>query len=203
MVQEVVLKQSPGELEEPVDVGEFALRWLQIDPTPRLIVDPSLWLVWRNLAAEQLLLDCPDLDARDGQLSADDRASNLALTDLVTNASDDMTTCTVPCMDGDGHLLFHARRLSVHDRTRIALCIKRTGSSHRSSYADFSQAFALTASEFQIVKLLVAGQTADAIAVRSGSSIGTVRSHIRSVYNKLDVSSREMMFHRLQPFRIV
>lgn len=155
------------------------------------------------MAAERLLLDCPDLDARDGQLAAEDRQCNIALAELVANADDDISTCTVPCTDGDGHLLFQARRLSADGPGYDALCIQRTGTAHQARYADFSRAFGFTAAEYQIVKMLVSGQTADLIAERSGSSIGTVRSHIRSIYNKMDVSSREMMFHRLQPFRIM
>jgi len=194
--------QSPGEFQERQLAGAFALRWLHADPTPRLIVDPGLWLIWQNAAAEKLLVDCPDLDARDGQLSVEDRQSNVALSMLVANAAEDVSTCIVPCMDGEGHLLFLARRLSVDGVQRVALCIQRAGNSYQPVYAEFSRTFGLTPTETRIVRMLMSGQTAEVIAERGGGSIGTVRSHIRSIYNKLDVSSREMMFHRLQPFRI-
>lgn len=196
------LKRANEISEENLGISGLALRWLQIDTIPRLIVNGALRVLWRNIAAERLLLDCPDLDARDGHLTAEDRLSNVRLIELVAGADDDVSTCTAPCIDGDGHLLFQARQLSSSDQGRIALCIQRTGSRFDARYADFSRAFGLTASEYQIVKLLTSGHTADSIASREGSSIGTVRSHIRSIYNKLDVSSREMMFHRLQPFRL-
>jgi DNA-binding CsgD family transcriptional regulator len=184
-------------------VGDYALRWLQIDPMPRLILDSALWLYWRNEAAERLLHDSPDLDARDGQLAAEDRQGNIALAEIVTNATNELSTCTISCMDGDGHLLIQARLLTAEDTRRVALCVQRTGSTHRSSYASFSPAFGLTAAEAEIAGMLISGKTADAIAEQRDGSVGTVRSHIRSIYHKLDVSSREMMFHRLQPFRIV
>jgi DNA-binding CsgD family transcriptional regulator len=195
--------QEPGEPGERLAVDEFALRWLQIDPTPRLIVDSGLWLHWRNEAAERLLHDSPDLEARDGQLAAEDRQGNVALADLVTNAANELSTCTLSCVDGDGHLLIQARLLTVSGSGRVALCIQRTGSKYRSGYADFSGAFGLTAAEAEIAGMLISGQTADSIAEQRAGSVGTVRSHIRSIYHKLDVSSREMMFHRLQAFRIL
>ena len=194
--------QQPDELKELTTVSDYALRWLQIDPTPRFIVDPALWLHWRNDAGERLLHGSADLTAREGQLTVENRQSNTALAVLVTNAGAELSTCTFPCMDGDGHLLVQARLLSLDDTGHIALCVQRTGSTYQPRYADFSRAFGLTSAEARIVGLLTSGQTADAIAKHQATSIGTVRSHIRSIYNKLDVSSREMMFHRLQPFRI-
>jgi DNA-binding CsgD family transcriptional regulator len=46
------------------------------------------------------------------------------------------------------------------------------------------------------------GAGADAIARDVGVGIETVRTHIRRIYNKLGIGSREELFARLSPFRL-
>jgi len=46
------------------------------------------------------------------------------------------------------------------------------------------------------------GNTAAAIAANSNISIDTVRTHIRHIYSKIGVASREGMFRQLRPYRI-
>ena len=41
------------------------------------------------------------------------------------------------------------------------------------------------------------------MAQRLHTSVKTVRTHIRHVYSKLGVSSREELFHKLTPYMIV
>lgn len=186
------------------EIAAIALRWLQSDPVARVLVDDSRNVLWRNPAAERLLLDCPDLDARDGHLSAEDRNQNAALIELVQKAKRDDCTLCIPCLNGDGHLLLHARRIEDGPHQgAVAICLQRTGSKAEIRYADFQRAFGLTGSEYQVARMLINGLTAEDIASRTGNSIGTVRSHIRSIYVKLDVSSREMLFFRLRPFLIL
>jgi DNA-directed RNA polymerase specialized sigma24 family protein len=48
----------------------------------------------------------------------------------------------------------------------------------------------------------VAGKTAQDAAREQGTSVDTVRTHIRRLYAKLDVNSREGLFTRLRPFLI-
>lgn len=200
MMQEQLLASQAGP-GHPVD--SFALSWLQSEPMPRMMVDRFGRVMWRNSAAERLLLDCPDLDARDGQLTAEDRASNAQLAAMLANAGDQVKTFSLPCEDGDGHLLFAVRRLSGHEADPVvAITVYRTGSKSAVRYASFRAAFGLTESEHHVALLLVEGRKAEEIAGVTGTSIGTVRSHIRSIYAKTDVSSREGLFRRLSPFRL-
>ncbi|HLL58488.1 MAG TPA: helix-turn-helix transcriptional regulator [Allosphingosinicella sp.] len=62
--------------------------------------------------------------------------------------------------------------------------------------------FRLTASEHRILMLMLDGLTADELSQRLGSSLDTVRTHIRNIYGKLKVTSREGMFSRLRPYRV-
>ncbi|MBX9460146.1 MAG: helix-turn-helix transcriptional regulator [Brevundimonas sp.] len=52
------------------------------------------------------------------------------------------------------------------------------------------------------MKRLVAGQPASTVAEELGLSIETVRTHIRRIYNKLGISSREQLFAIAGQFRL-
>jgi len=193
-------------MDRPRDsVAGIAVAVLRADPQPRLFLDPLGTILWRNPAAADLLATCPVLEVRDNQLVAEDRAAQPLLADFL--AGDDgaaLRTLCLPCSDGDGHLLLQASNVREGEAERaVSLTIRRTGSRFEARYADLRAAFGLTNAEHQIVNQLVRGRTAEDIACETGSSIGTVRTHIRSIYAKLDVSSREMFFYRLRPFRIL
>jgi DNA-binding CsgD family transcriptional regulator len=60
----------------------------------------------------------------------------------------------------------------------------------------------LTRAEHRVLLELLHGQEADALTKLLGVSIETVRSHIRNIYGKLEVNSREQLFFKTQTFRI-
>jgi DNA-binding CsgD family transcriptional regulator len=182
-------------------VPQLAAYWLQQDESARIIVAADGALLWRNFAAEQLLVSCPDLEVHSGFLVVQDSAHQQVLIEFLRRAEAKVTSFCLLCADGDGHLLFHARRLEA-DARAIGLIVQHTGSRFEARYATFQRAFGLTDAEYQVVLMLVEGHTAETVAERSGVSVGTVRSHIRSVYAKLHVSSREQLFYKLRPFRI-
>jgi DNA-binding CsgD family transcriptional regulator len=58
--------------------------------------------------------------------------------------------------------------------------------------------FGLTASETEIVRLAMKGDTNTDIAAKRGTSVQTVRSQLRTIYSKLDVRSRSELILRMQ-----
>ena len=197
-------------LEEPSggwareSVAGLAINLLQSDSLPRLFIDAERNVVWRNDAADALLADRSDVEIRGGQLVADDRGRHALLTEFLAQEGDGPRTLCLPCSDGDGHLVIQANNVGNGSGPHaVSLTIHLTGSRFEARYADLRAPFGLTNAEHQIVIQLVRGRTAEHIASDTGSSVGTVRTHIRNIYAKLDVSSREMLFYRLRPFRIL
>ncbi|WP_292106882.1 helix-turn-helix transcriptional regulator [Brevundimonas sp.] len=84
----------------------------------------------------------------------------------------------------------------------VALTFQPADLSERYVWADFAPYFDITRSEAAIVKRLIGGQTPLAVAEALNVSIETVRTHIRRIYNKLGVSSREQLFATIALFRI-
>ncbi|WP_111642826.1 helix-turn-helix transcriptional regulator [Marinimicrobium alkaliphilum] len=62
-------------------------------------------------------------------------------------------------------------------------------------------AFGLTLAEADVAQQLAEGNTTEAIALQRGSSLGTVRTQIRAIYNKLDVHRVSELVARLQQLR--
>jgi DNA-binding CsgD family transcriptional regulator len=66
--------------------------------------------------------------------------------------------------------------------------------------SDLKVIYGLSGAELRILSDLVDGKTLSASAVTSGTSVYTVRTHLRNIYQKLRVSNREAMFNLLAPY---
>jgi DNA-binding CsgD family transcriptional regulator len=195
------------EPEAPVDgdpmVGQLALEWLDRDSMPRLFCTHDLALLWVNEAGRAQLMGGGDLELREGFVQACDRAGQLALARFAAECGLLLASLALPRGDGDGHLLIRARLVGDEDGRRcIGMSFHRTGSHFRPVYADLNTVFQLTPAEYRVLGEMIDGHTADAIAAATRLSIETVRSHIRHIYAKLHVSSRESLFKRIRPYRL-
>jgi DNA-binding CsgD family transcriptional regulator len=69
------------------------------------------------------------------------------------------------------------------------------------SEEQLKRAFALTAAEARVVRLLAAGDTPESIAEASSTSLSTVRTQIKSAYAKLDVGRQAELVQLVARFR--
>lgn len=85
--------------------------------------------------------------------------------------------------------------------THLARAMRKLGVTRREALVPRPQASAtlshLTAAEREVVALVLSGKTDRAIAKARGTSPRTVANQLRSVFRKLDVSSRCELLHRL------
>ncbi len=197
-----------GELDtgeqDVTSLGRLALAWMEGDDRPRLICSDDLHLVWANPTARTDLAQGVDLELKDGQLVMRERAHQAELGALVKNCDTQIATLALSARDGDGHFLLRARRIEADgvEGGRVCLTFLRSGASFQPRYADLERAFQLTPAEHRVLLKMAEGMNAEAIAEAKDLSIETVRSHIRSLYNKMSVTSREEIFARIRPFRL-
>lgn len=174
--------------------------WLSIDRRARLIVGDDLALHWCNAAGRALL------ERRDPLLLCGDvvRPRNPADTrrfqEFLARARSDVSVLCLADHDREAHLLTAAVRLPGRF---VGLTASFACDELERHWADLREAFGLTASERDIAQALASGLTAEAVARRLRTSVKTVRTHIRHVYSKLGVSSREELFHKLTPYMIL
>lgn len=184
----------------PTTSPDLALTWLDLEPQPRLICTQALELVWANGAAHAALGNGDDLELRDGVVTACERGHQQALCTFVRGCETMLSTLALPAANGGGHLLLRGRRLDPAGH--VGLAYLRSDDNFRALHADLEQSFQLTPSEYRVLLRMIDGLTAEAIATATALSVETVRSHIRHLYAKMGVASREAMFAKTLPFRL-
>lgn len=187
------------EREDGRDYRAASMVWLGQDASPRLMVDVRLNILWRNDVGDELLAERHEIESINGFLRATNPAAQSDLALFVENASADLSTWQVARKDGRGFLLLRAMRL---DDETVGLTAVRTGAEYMQRFADLDRAFKLTTSEHRVLTGLLAGEEADKLARLHGVSVETTRTHIRNVYAKMGVNSRERLFACALPFRL-
>ena len=167
-----------------------------------MIVDAKLRIVWLNQAAQVQLERRRDLELREGILSTTNGSYQAALAAFINDSERELSAYCLPCDDGDGHVLFRAQEIEHSGGRYIGLKFYRSGSEFSARYADLDTIFQLTQSEHRVLQQMIDGYTADEISSNLRVSIETTRSHIRQIYLKLNVTSREGLFSRIRPYRM-
>jgi DNA-binding CsgD family transcriptional regulator len=129
--------------------------------------------------------------------------SQFAVRRLLAGASHSAGGICIPIERSSNHLILCAKRVSRggQDET-FGITAHRTDEASQSDLFGVQEVFHLTCGEFSVLQLLAQGMTAQEAARKQGTSVETVRTHIRRLYAKLEVNSREGLFTRLRPFLI-
>lgn len=181
----------------------LALAWMEAEAQPRIICTTALDLVWANSAARKTSAAGGELELKDGAIALRERAAHAEFCAFVKACGPALSTLALPREGGDGHLLLRGRRIGEEDgRGLVGLTFLYSGEMFRPLYADLDSAFQLTPAEHGILLRMIDGLNAEGIAEAKRLSIETVRSHIRNIYNKMGVASREAMFAKARPFRL-
>lgn len=178
-----------------------ALRWMEMDCRPRIVIDFDLLVVWHNPAAIGLLSPVKDISLAQGRPLLSCETNIERLKQFVNSPRMGLKTLALPLQSGVGHLLLRGYRVPGTDVHCCELAIDHEECAP--VLADFDAVFRLTKSEARIAVALFGGHSVSDVAKAHNVSIDTVRSHVRHIYNKLGTTTREQFFRRLQPFRVV
>jgi DNA-binding CsgD family transcriptional regulator len=197
--------ESPHQARRDADgagAAELALAWIEHDLLPRVIVADDLTILWSNVAARSLLAARRDIEERSGIFATVDRSKQAALVHFVTTSEVAISSWVLPRADSDGHLLFRAQRIDWHGGGMFGVGFYGSGSEFQARFADLDKVFGLTGAEHRVLLDMLEGFEADRLSEIHSVSIETTRTHIRNIYAKLQVRSREGLFHRLLPYRV-
>ena len=179
-------------------------RWLDAEQTANAVIDQRRRLLWANAKCSEALRAGRDVTLRGGRLETAERRKLETFQAFLDAAPPHGNMWCMERSDGDGHVVFRATHLGfMDDQTVLGLRFHGTGTDFSPRWADYARAFQLTSAEHHVVQLLLEGEVAEGIAGRLKVSLETVRSHIRHAYGKLGASSREQMFRRLEPYRMI
>jgi DNA-binding CsgD family transcriptional regulator len=194
--------QSRNAGESPVDHGALALAWLDHDYTPRCVLADDLSVLWANIAARSALARRRDLEVRDGALYATKPQHQGELLAFLRSSGAGISTLCLPRSSGKGHLLLRAQRLSWSEEPAYGVSFFGTGEDYVHRYADLDVAFGLTQAENKVLLRLLDGHDVEQLAQLLEVSVETVRSHVRKIYQKIGVRSREALFRAARPFSV-
>lgn len=183
-------------------LGSLALSWIDFDIAPRVMLSNELIILWANAAARSTLARRRDVENRAGIFSTVNPAHQQSFQDFIVNGGAATTSWSVPRADGDGRLVVRTQRIDWSEDGLFGVTFFGSGSEFRPHFVGLDTVFGLTKSETRVLTDILSGHEADRIARMHGVSVETTRSHIRSIYMKLGVKSREALFHKVQPFRL-
>jgi len=177
--------------------------WVRTQSLPTLIVTPQLRVLWTNDAAEQLLEERDDLHLASDHLMLGDARRTDAFRERIAGLDTTPIALVHRRRMAESHFIIRIDRLAMADAAAAyVLVLHSSTASDRYLWSDFGPVFSLTRSEVGIVKQLLAGNSAEQIAQTLCISLDTVRTHIKRVYTKSGVSSREQLFQAVLPFRL-
>ena len=186
------------ELDGLPDSAVMFQDWLEAEGGPRLIVERSGRVVWSNTRARRILADASCLTAGGGHLSAASRDQQSELREFLHNLNGGPEVAVVTSADGTKPpVVIVGCSLRVDSGDYLGLRLRQVSDTPRLLVANLTPAYKLTGTERQVVRRLIEGETAELISKATGQSIDTVRTHIRNIYNKIGVSSREALFARV------
>ncbi|MBC2778757.1 helix-turn-helix transcriptional regulator [Parasphingopyxis marina] len=185
-------------------LSPLLLHWISADTDWRVLVDADLRLIRANERASAFL----NAEDKDKLFElVDDR---LRVTD--ERVQSELRTC-LRCGDAPGYVfvpksdrhesdqLLRVKMLSKARGKRIfglRLITSRVNTEEK--LGELRDVFGLTPKQYQLIVEMLRGKTADDAAEAMNISIETARSHIRGIYAKLNVASREELFARIRPF---
>ena len=187
--------------EEIASLGAAALRWLAKDALARLIVSEKCDIHWSNEAAQQLLAGQMGLECRGQVLTATDVSGQAKLRSLLQDAEQKPASICMEQPGHDGWLVLRCVGVENGANPLFCLAINLAGDGDVWRFDHLVECFGLTRAEHRVLQDLLAGYEAEALSSRNSVSIETTRSHIKSIYAKVGVNTREALFARLRGFR--
>lgn len=180
----------------------FVLPWLERDSFPRMLIGDDLSVRWSNAAARAFLREDPDISLTGDLLHFGNKANEERFACFIASvvASGSLY---LRWEDRDDFLLVRAERLPASfEGTVVAVTMNsRRWATSSLRFDDLEIAFGLTPREVEIVTLLAQGINVAGICVQVDCAIETVRRHVKNIYLKVGVSTREELLNRLHPFR--
>lgn len=194
---------TPHQLHQGEAVAErYRSAWLANATTAVVLVLTDLSVVWANPRAAQLE-EQGLIRLTAGYLSFQDAATTSGLLSFVKRTTLGPAAWVAEEVEG-GHLIVRGEASEPAGWPGgVALTFRITSSpDDYVLWADMQAPLGLTKAEIVIVKRLISGDRAEDIAADTPVTLETVRTHIRRIYLKLNVGTREQLFAKILPFRI-
>lgn len=175
--------------------------WLSASQFPTVICDAQQRVLWHSANLPAYLEDLTSIRLERYHLSVSDKRTQAALSQFFQ--SPDASTAVI-ALEAEHHGKRHVlqcRRLRVTtDVTAFGLRMICDDGYRESAVLHFDEYYGLTRQETLICRQLLRGKTVQEIVEAANKSSDTIRFHIRNIYQKVEVSSREALLAKLRLF---
>ncbi len=187
-------------LDQSVVVVERTLScWSKLDGRPRLIIKRDGSLVACSESARRILRNSDCLKLKRGRIEIAHDRDGSKFAQILSATAAEATTLLLRNGEQQEHLIVR----SIHlEADLMCISLQKASSDHYVRLPDLGVAFRLTQSESRIVEDLYNGMSPQEIADQNDISIHTVRAHLRRCYDKLNITSREQLWHRLSAYQM-
>ncbi|WP_187107788.1 helix-turn-helix transcriptional regulator [Sphingomonas xanthus] len=167
-----------------------------------MIVTRSGSLVAITDAARQMLEESRTLGIRGDRLHSASSSRLRILAELLEVDPDQVRTCLIDDRE-NGHLVCRSVALpDCGDKGLVFVEIVAAQPDVKAHWVDFRVSHGMTDCENEVLASLMSGECPLEIAEHMGSSVNTVRTHIRHIYEKVGVSNVQELHRKLAAYRL-
>lgn len=174
--------------------------WLSASRNPRLICDAQQKVLWHCPNLVGWLEETRAVKLEREQLLLNDKRAQAALADFLIDPQVPDTAIGFDDEETGRCVVLQCKRLEIPRYPTVFGIRIVADASGELDFLHFEEHFAMTRQEGAICRLLLQGKTVQEIVAAARKSPDTIRFHIRNIYQKIGVSSREALFATLRPF---
>jgi len=193
---------EPTTAKPVVSVEALALQAFESFAHAAVLLTPiEPLIVWQNAASRRLFLD-HGVGQGGGRIVLPHRQHQPGFEAFLAGAGVRPATWIMPGSGLEDTLIFRCRRLLQDGDTVGRVLTGHCPVEPSTTVPDIRPIFGLTPAEMKVLECLVDGMSAETLAAELNITLETARTHIRRVYNKMDVSSREQLIALTNRFRV-
>jgi DNA-binding CsgD family transcriptional regulator len=163
----------------------------------RLMLDENRRVIWASADATLLASNHSCISLANGELGGRTRHSDALLRSMCADAEDAPDRIVERLIASEASsrpkLFVRAQSYAVPGERFILLTI-RSLERDLDGLPDLGRLYGLTRTEQQVTRMMIQGQSVTEIGSRLNKSVLTVRTHVKRVYSKLDVRTKEQLF---------
>lgn len=184
-------------------LNDVANTWLEQVSIPLFLTSHDLRVIWINASGRALMkkarLRLDPFGAMHGNTREENatiQGTRRLLQQEIMRRAQWKDSSTIVALADFPQAQIHLYTLSISGMDLIG-CAVTTADSETRNLSRLLAEYGLTNTEMKVVRMLTSGATASEIARTNGNSLLTIRTHIKRIYVKMGVNSREKMFARL------
>lgn len=161
-------------------------------------------MLWANEALKQLLEDNEICRLDGSDLAFSDETTHARLIAFLAGLNGSPEAFVAEGRGHQGHLILRCEVLRpAHRPEAIAFMFFDSRRTPAYIWSDVGALFGLTASEAVIARRLVDGVGLSDLACQLRITDETIKTHLRRIYAKVGACSREQLYVKLLPFRVI